>query len=167
MTEYEGHPTEDPAGEGGLLRALAELPTEADPSRDLWIGITQRIHARPRWLLRTPATQVAAAALIFLFGLGSGWAVSTAGDPRPRPTVENAMQLAAEVQRTGSEYVAALAALAAVVDSVSADIRLQGRDAALATLYGAATELALLGGFESEEAGGRALGGSGAENIRF
>ena len=54
------------------------------------------------------------------------------------------MQLATEVQRTGTEYVAALSAFAAIVDSISIDVRDQGRDVAFAALVGATEQWAVL-----------------------
>ena len=61
------------------------------------------------------------------------------------------MDLAAEVQRTGTEYVTALAAFAAVVDSLSEDVRIQGREAAIAALMGAAQEWGALRGTSPDD----------------
>jgi hypothetical protein len=135
-----------------LSGQLGRLPREAEPEHDLWPGVVARLRgdpslgfrSRPRpWL---PFVQVAAAAVLFAAGLGSGLAIGTAraGGAAGVESVSTAMELAAAVQRTGTEYVAALAAFSAIVDSLSVEARVQGRDAALAALYGAAQEVALL-----------------------
>jgi hypothetical protein len=79
-------------------------------------------------------------------GLGGFLMADRGPGAEPAAAIDEALALAAEVQRTGTEYVAALAAFAAVVDSLSADARTQGRDAAIATLFGAASELVAMGG---------------------
>jgi hypothetical protein len=125
-----------------LTERLAALPTEADPGTDGWPAIEARLQDRRRtgWL------KVAAAVALFAAGASGGFLVrGTLEAPQPG-SIDEALVLAAEVQRTGSEYVAALAAFAAVVDSLSVDVRSQGRDAAIATLFGAANELAALSG---------------------
>jgi hypothetical protein len=125
-----------------LTDRLAALPSEADSGTDGWPAIEARLrsHRRTGWL------KVAAAVALFAAGAGGGFfARGTLEAPSPG-SIDEALVLASEVQRTGTEYVAALAAFAAVVDSLSVDVRSQGRDAAIATLFGAANELAALSG---------------------
>jgi hypothetical protein len=62
--------------------------------------------------------------------------------------------------------VAALAAFTSMVDSLSADARAQGRDAAVATLFGAATQLASLTGAGASSVP-PAAGGANLEKVRF
>jgi hypothetical protein len=163
MMDFEGW---DEPGERTLddvrIGRLERLPREADPGRDLWPGIAAEI-AGDAWgaggsgaappgtrVGRGPGrfgggrwVQAAAAVAIFALGGIGGWAVTRPSDP-PEASIDQALALAAEVQRTGSEYVAALAAFVSVVDSLSGDVRSQGRDAAIATLYGASRELVAL-----------------------
>ena len=123
---------------------LASLPREAEPARDLWPGIEARIAARPprraSALLRLVAVfRLAAALLLFAGGLAVGqvWGRSSAAiEPDHGP-----MAAAEEVQRAGTEYVAALAALRGESRS---EVRAQGQEAALSTFYGAAHELTRL-----------------------
>lgn len=125
-----------------LTDRLAALPTEADPGTDHWPAIEARLR-RPRpvgWM------KVAAAIALFAAGASGGFFARGSLEAPAPGSIDEALVLAAEVQRTGSEYVAALAAFAAVVDSLSTDARSQGRDAAIATLFGAANELAALSG---------------------
>lgn len=149
----------DAAGDGWRER-ISALPEAADVVPDQWDGIraaierrTARRPDRRRWV------QIAAAVTLLAAGLAGGYAAGQRQATAPRSSIDEAMELAAEVQRTGSEYVAALAAFTAVVDSLSDDVRLQGRDAAIATLVGAATELAAL--TDAEFAVNR-LGGAGS-----
>lgn len=136
----------DTKGMDDLIERLAALPNEADPGTDGWPGIERRIGrrgVRARWI------RAAAAVVIFGAGAAGGFMARGASDAPEPGSIDAALVLAAEVQRTGSEYVAALAAFAAVVDTLSADARIQGRDAAIATLFGAAQELAALDGGRS------------------
>jgi hypothetical protein len=137
------------------LRALADrlqgLPSEIEPARDLWPEIAARIEepapsARPR--VNRRLLQVAAALAIFAGGVvvGRGTTKAPAQAPIQVPVrVPASVRLeldtlhpAIEVQRTGSEYVAALASLR---ESRDPQVRRQGSEAALSTLYGAAREL--------------------------
>jgi hypothetical protein len=126
-----------------LLERLGALPKEADPGTDGWPAIEDHIrgaHRERRWV------KAAAAIVIFAAGATGGF-FARGGAPAPDAgSIDEALLLAVEVQRTGSEYVAALSAFADVVDDLSVDVRAQGRDAAIATLFGAATELAALDG---------------------
>ena len=126
-----------------LIDRLGALPTETEPGEDGWPAIRARIE--PRRSPRTWWKQAAAAAVIFVAGLTGGF-LAAKSEGVPSSSIDEALTLAAEVQRTGTEYVAALAAFSAVIDSLSADARTQGRDAAIATLFGAASELAAFGG---------------------
>ena len=117
-----------------LVTRLAELPEEIAPERDLWPGIASRLE-RPRPLRRV-LLQVAAAIAIFIGGLVAGSqsrpASVTAAAPQPRAEV------AADIQRKGTDYVAAISALARESDELR---RTEGREVALATIYGALAEL--------------------------
>lgn len=123
-----------------IAARLRELPGEAEPARDLWPDIAARIadrqaprrSAQGRILL-----QVAAALAIFAAGVLVGR--GTAERRVEAPVSRNPFQTAAEVQRTGSEYVAAVASLEKLDPGTA---RRQGREAAISTLYGAAHELA-------------------------
>jgi hypothetical protein len=136
----------DTPEESEILRRLAALPPEAEPVRDLWPAVAARIAlppgtlARPRRRLLAPA---AAAVLLFASGVATGhrWGNRQDAEPSARPA-RDAFVAAAEVQRTGTEYVAALRSLADCTDSSGA--REQGREAALAAFYGAASELVRL-----------------------
>ena len=127
----------------GIVERLNALPTEAASGTDGWPDLVARLEARNR--VRT-WRRAAAAIVIFGAGAAGGFFLRPAADAPEPGTMDEALALAAEVQRTGSEYIAALAAFAAVVDSLSNDARSQGRDAAIATLFGAASELAALTG---------------------
>ncbi|HEX9692050.1 MAG TPA: hypothetical protein VGA22_08125 [Gemmatimonadales bacterium] len=130
-----------------IAQRLAQLPTEGEPVNELWQGIEARMHVWPGLHHWPVFAQLAAASVLFAVGLGTGWALGARPPaPSPAPAAAAAMQLAAEVQRTGTEYVAALAAFASIVDSMSADVRLQGREAAISALLGAAKEWAQLQG---------------------
>ena len=137
----------DDLGSEELARQLRELPREAEPARDLWPDIAARIAARElprpqavpasrrslrgRALLRT-----AAALAIFAGGVWVGRA--TVEQPAEiQGASRDPLRTAAEVQRTGAQYIAALSSLASV-EGPPLD---QGREAALSTLYGAAYEL--------------------------
>ena len=130
-----------------LVDRLAALPTEALSGADGWPEIETRVRGsrvgrrgRPRWM------GVAAAAVIFAAGAAGGFMARGVSSTPTAGSMDEALLLAAEVQRTGTQYVAALAAFASAVDSLPRNARAQGRDAAIATLFGAATELAALDG---------------------
>jgi hypothetical protein len=125
------------------LPGLESLPREAEPARDLWPGIEARVTSRPasrpvrRHLNRL---RLAAALLLFASGVAVGrFSVSKPSTAAPAVAPGHALAAAEEVQRTGSEYVAAVAALRG---EVRAETRNQGREAALSTVFGAAHELA-------------------------
>jgi hypothetical protein len=130
--------------EQDLLLRLAALPQEAEPARDLWPGIAARLAPEMPATVPAPSRrrgrlliQTAAAVLLFTGGVAVGrlW-------DRPAQPVRDALAPAVEVQRTGTEYVAALRSLAERPDSPATQA--QGREAALSVLYGAANELVRL-----------------------
>lgn len=125
-----------------LIARLGNLSREAEPARDLWPGIEARIAApaavsRPRRSMAS-VLRLAAAVLIFVSGVAVGRVWDRSGSV-PAPPDQNPLATATEVQRAGTEYVAAVAALRG---EPRAEIRHQGREAALSTLVGAAHEIA-------------------------
>ena len=123
--------------EDDLIQRLGSLPREAGPARDLWPEVEARIASGPPVRRRSPLLRIAAALLLFASGVAVGlfWGRS-ASVPPPPPS--HPLAAAEEVQRTGTEYVAALAALRGEPRPA---VRTQGREAAFSTLYGAAHEL--------------------------
>jgi anti-sigma factor RsiW len=129
-----------------LLDGLAHLPREAEPARDLWPEIAARIATDlplPRKSGRGRIFLQAAAALALFAG---GVLVGRTSVDRPEisaglPGRQDPLHAAAEVQRQGSEYIAALASLTAEHGRPGDPALDQGREAALSTLYGAAYEL--------------------------
>jgi hypothetical protein len=138
MTEHEYHDE--------IADRLAQLPVEADPVNDLWPGIEPRVREPRSWRGAHTFVQLAAASVIFAVGLGTGLAFGFTRTTPAAPQSMRAMNLAVEVQRTGTQYVTALAAFAAVVDSLSEDVRIQGREAAITALLAAAQEWGTLRG---------------------
>ena len=135
---------EDPAEQEILLR-LAALPQEAEPPRDLWPGIAARLAPEEPAIVPAPPRRrgrflIQAAAAVLLFA--AGVAVGRQWESHPARPVRDALAPAVEVQRTGTEYVAALRSLAERPDSPATQA--QGREAALSVLYGAAHELVRL-----------------------
>jgi hypothetical protein len=137
----------DTPEERELLRRLASLPQEAEPERDLWPGIAARIATPPQTAARPPRrarflAQAAAALLLFASGVAVGRSWSS-GDSTPQARQDrDPLAAAVEVQRTGTEYVAALRSLAERPGNAGS--REQGCEAALSTLFGAAHELVRL-----------------------
>lgn len=125
------------------IPGLDQLPREAAPARDLWPEIETRLTTQPLPARhRSPLfLRLAAAILLFASGVAVGhvWAPPEAEPPVAQ--TRGALAPATEVQRAGTEYVAALAALRR---EPRAEIRGQGREAALSALVGAAHELARL-----------------------
>ena len=135
--------------------AFAALPRDADPGRLLEERTVQALRQqgllgsrRPRrfWSASTIAAGLAASIAFFASGLAVGqWlATRTVATSIATANQASAMQVAASVQRSGSAYVAALTALAQLSDSANAESVEQGREAALAALYGAVGELVQL-----------------------
>ena len=125
--------------EEDLTRRLGSLPREAAPAGDLWRGIEARLAPGPAPVRRSPLLRLAAALLLFLSGVAVGHLWGRASISAPPPS--HPLATAEEVQRTGTEYVAAVAALRGEPRS---EVRTQGREAAFSTLYGAAHELSRL-----------------------
>jgi hypothetical protein len=107
-----------------LVARLRELPDSIEPERDLWPEIAARLEPRRPW--RRLILQIAAA--IAIAGLIAGRA----------PASQEPTDVAEEIQRKGSEYVAAISALAREANERD---RVAGREVALATIYGALFEL--------------------------
>lgn len=128
------------------IPGMDRLSREAAPARDLWPEIEARLKQPVPVRRRTSALlRIAAALLLFASGLavGHAWGRSSA-PPADTPAAAHTrgpLAPAVEVQRAGTEYVAALAALRR---EPRAEIRGQGREAALSALVGAAHELARL-----------------------
>ena len=129
---------------------MARLPRHREPGRLLE---ARTIHAlRERGLLRPAALHrgwwaAAAAAAVALFATGFAVGQRSASLDFANRLFEGQrqdMQAAAQVQRTGSAWVAALAALAEVADSTDGGALEQGREAARAALLAAASEFAAL-----------------------
>lgn len=105
---------------------------------------------RSMGLLRRPAVHrawwaAAAAAAVAFFATGYAVGQRSASLAFAETTAESqvaAMQAALQVQRTGSAWIAALNALAALPDDADADAIRQGREAARAALHAAAVEFA-------------------------
>ncbi len=141
------------------------LSREARPPRDIWPELRARIEAgsaarrdEPRDRVRRgePADRVrhgpvgagmlriAATLLIFAGGAAVGWMARGGSD---RPVAEQGpvpASLAERVQSTGSEYVASLAMLVEQRNELGAAEVEAGHEVAMATLSGAAYELARL-----------------------
>jgi hypothetical protein len=88
---------------------------------------------------RTGRVLLQAAAALAIFALGVLVGRGTAERAAETPAFRDPFQTAAEVQRAGSEYVAAVTSLEKLEKGAA---RRQGREAAISTLYGAAHELA-------------------------
>ncbi|HEV8577829.1 MAG TPA: hypothetical protein VGX68_02005 [Thermoanaerobaculia bacterium] len=137
----------DSPEESEILRRLADLPLEAEPARDLWPEVAARIarpeHPAARSRYRVFAQAAAAALLLFAGGVAVGhrWGAAERAASGVR-LARDPLAAAAEVQRTGTEYVAALRSLAECTPGPGT--REQGREAALAAFYGAAHELVRL-----------------------
>jgi hypothetical protein len=116
-------------------RLLEERTVKALRAR----GLLRRRPFRASWLTAAAAAAVA----LFATGFAAGqW--STSREVTNTLLVaqhQTAMEAAQMVQRTGTAYVTALAALAQLSDSSTAAEAAQGREVALAALYAAAREL--------------------------
>jgi hypothetical protein len=133
-----------------LSEALAKLPREREPSaglEDRTVGALWRrgllgakrapvIELTSRWLI----SAAAAALLLVLGGFAAGWYLGTQNPwTSPVETPVDGFQLAATVQGTGGEYLAALmdlTTLSSLLDDEEVD---QGREVALTTLASAAS----------------------------
>lgn len=157
MSNRFDHDTDLSPEERDVLARLGVLPREAQPARDLWPVVAARMAAggslpalygpRPRRRsLGRVLTQLAAALVIFAGGVLAGreWDARPAAQPASTPGHADPLAAAAEVQRAGSEYVAALASLRRLEGPGDSLAKEQGCEAALSTLYGAAHELTKL-----------------------
>jgi len=144
--------------ERDILQRLGTLPQEAQPPRDLWAGVAARLAASaPGRPLQAPRRrprpgryliQAAAALLLFAGGFLAGELRGARQAPQPRLAAQgDPFAVAAEVQRTGTQYVTALASLRKLDDPAT---KAQGREAALSVLYGAAHELTRLAPEDAE-----------------
>ncbi|HEX3131015.1 MAG TPA: hypothetical protein VH394_27015 [Thermoanaerobaculia bacterium] len=124
------------------IPGIDQLPREAAPNRDLWPEIEARLNQPEPVRRRPPALlRIAAALLLFASGVAVGhvWGRSPAEPPAVQ--TRGPLAPATEVQRAGTEYVQALAALRR---EPRAEVRGQGQEAAFAAMFGAAHELARL-----------------------
>jgi len=120
-----------------LLHELKSLPTEAQTAPTPWNPPVQHQlnTVSPRFL----AIAAGAAIAIFAAGIFAGISMRPFSVSRPRVGDQGRAQLTEEIQHSGTQYVTAIARWRRGESSkVGAD---QGREAALATLYGAAYEL--------------------------
>ena len=128
--------------------ALDALPREGAPSRLLEERVVRALRHRgvlrhrgpaPAWL----AAGLAASLALFAGGFAAGqWTTSRRVTDSFLAAQETTARQAAEaVQRTGTAYIGALAALARHADSGNGAVR-QGQEAAWAALSAAAAELA-------------------------
>jgi hypothetical protein len=124
-----------------LSKRLRAAGREAVPERDLWPAVDARIRS-PRLLQWQHA-----AAAVLLFGLGAlmGVLVERGGGAGPAvdshaAATASPLYAAAAVQRAGSDYVAAVARLAALGDGDEA-LRAQAYEAALGVLSVTAQEV--------------------------
>jgi hypothetical protein len=131
--------------------ALDALPRERPPGRVLEERVVRTLRARgvlrrrwpaPVWL----AAGLAASLALFAGGFSAGqWTMSRRVADSFRAAQETTARQAAEaVQRTGTAYITALAALARHADSPGNGAVRQGQQAAWAALSAAATELSVL-----------------------
>ncbi|HEU0015115.1 MAG TPA: hypothetical protein VFQ45_15605 [Longimicrobium sp.] len=139
-----------------LRGALAALPRERDPGRLLEERTIRAL--RERGLLEAPAARgrtrrfpaawmggaVAAAIALFVSGLAVGQWMAARNTVQMLTAIraEDARQAAAQVQQTGSAYVAALSRFAEMADDSAATPQtVQGREVAMRMLRQAADEV--------------------------
>jgi hypothetical protein len=134
-------------------RAFAELGKRNEPSRFLEErtvralraqGLLREAKRRPplSWLVAA----VAAGAVLYLGGLATGQHLASRQTSQVVSDLErgHSMEAAALVQRTGSAYAQAIAALASLRTPTDTSSVSQGREVALTALYSAANELVRL-----------------------
>ena len=131
-----------------LSDRAAELPLEKDTPGDLWPAVRARLataepHPAPPRRFSTSLLQAAAAIAVFLLGALAGRSLDAGSGPR-REASSDPLVAAAEVQRTGTAYVAAVARFRAVAGDFAPGAVAQAREVALAAVHGAAFELARL-----------------------
>ncbi len=140
--------------------ALAAMSREAEPDWRLEERVVARLRreglvrdpqgSRWRRLFPLPLGWAAAAAAfvaaVFLAGISVGqhWATRSTADALASFHEDSLMRASARVQRTGSAYVAALAALGQLAATTPPQELSQGREAAASALYAAASQLSRL-----------------------
>ena len=131
--------------------AFEALPRERTPSRLLEQRTVKVLRARgtlrPKWHVSFPgwaAAGLAASVALFASGIAVGQLMASRSTQEMvlAMNAQNAMQVAAAVQRTGSAYTAALERLVALSDSGEQGSDLvQGREVALTALWTAADQI--------------------------
>ncbi|HEV8123954.1 MAG TPA: hypothetical protein VGP80_06925 [Gemmatimonadales bacterium] len=134
--------------------ALARMPRELEPPRMLEDRTIKALRGEAvltpaRWSRRAmPRLLVGAAAglLLYLGGLATGQWLATrqTADALKDLQQNNAMQAATLVQRTGSAYAEAIAALSRIPASTDSQYVVQGREVALSALIAAANQIVKL-----------------------
>jgi len=148
----------NPGGNDGLSQderaALGDLPMERHTSQLLEERVVSTL--KKRGLLGAPALRThhglrfavaaAVASLLFVSGVVVGqWTGSRAvADSFANAHQQTVLEAAAQIQRSGSAYVSALTAFAEVASSSEDPDFAQGREVALAALYAAAHQLAMI-----------------------
>lgn len=121
----------------GLVRS------SENAKRPLWGGLFQALTAaRMGWV--SAAAAVVAAVFFAGVAVGERWAARSTAEALATFHEDSLMRASARVQQTGSAYVSALAALGQLATTADPQEVSQGREAALAALYAAATELVRL-----------------------
>ena len=134
-----------------MAALAAALPRDRAPSRLLEERTVTALRKRGlialrgsrRWALRRMATRVAASIALFALGVAAGQWLGARSTTNTVIALQHndALRTAAEVQRAGTAYVAALQALARQSESNPSG---QGREVALTALYAAANEMVRL-----------------------
>ena len=131
--------------------AFEALPRERTPSRLLEQRTVKALRVRgvlqPKWHVSLPgwvAAGLAASVALFASGIAVGQLMASRSTQEMvlAMNAQSAMQVATAVQRTGSEYTAALERLVALSDSGEQGSDLaQGREVALTALWTAADQI--------------------------
>lgn len=127
-------------------RTVARLKKEGlirDPVAEESSWWKRLLPRRPSVHLAWASAATAVVVAVFFAGvaLGEHWATRSTADALAEFHEDALMQVSARVQKTGSAYVAALAALAQLAADGEPQKVSQGREAALAALYAAASQL--------------------------
>lgn len=133
--------------ERALSDRVAELPLARDTPGDMWPTVRARLArevSRSAPSRRFPISLLQAAAAIAVFLLGALAGRSLDAGSAPRGASSDPLVAAAEVQRTGTAYVAAVAHFRSVAGDSAPGAVAQAREVALAAVHGAAFELARL-----------------------
>lgn len=134
--------------------SLARLPRTMEPPRSLEERTVRALRAEgaitpARWSRRPVPRLLGAAAagvLLFLGGLATGQWLATrqTADALVALHEDNALQAATQVQRTGSAYAEAIAALATIPADADSQYVTQGKEVALSALIAAANQIVKL-----------------------